>query len=96
MRYNILKFWDKFAKIAEFFLTCGMKASLHILAKNLLISFPPQGKMLNMFNMHRILFSALKKVPIVRSTACQIPTTQQKYTSSKISHCSNWRDAPTP
>ena len=96
MRYNVLKFWDKFGKNCRVFLTSGMKRSLHTLAKNLLILFPAPGKMFNMFNMHIMLFLALKKVPIVRNTPCQIPNTQQKYAPSKISHCFNWRDAPTP
>ena len=96
MRYNVLKFWDKFEKNCRVFLTNGMKGSLHTLAKNLLIPFPQPGKVFNMFNMHRMLFSALEKNQIVRNTPCQIPTTQQKYAPCKISHCSNWRDTPTP
>ena len=96
MRYNVLKFWDRFCKNWRVFLTSGMKGSLHTLAKNLLIPLPPPGKMLSMFNMHRMLFLALKEVPIIRNTPYQIPTTQQKFPLSKISHCSNWRDAPTP
>ena len=96
MRYNVLKFWDKFGKNCRVFLTSGMKGSLHTLAKNLLIPLPPTGKMFNMFNMHRMLFLALKKVPVVRNTLYQIPTTQQEYAPSKISHSSNWRDASTP
>ena len=96
MRYNVLKFWDKFGKNPRVFLTSGMKRSLHTLAKKLLIPLPPPGKMFNMFNTHRMLSLALKMVPIVRNTLYQIPTIQQKYVPSKISHCSNWRDAPTP
>ena len=93
MRYNVLKFCGKFGKNCRVFLTSRMKGSLLTLAKDLLIPFPPSGKM---FNMHRMLFLALRKVPIVRNTPCQIPTMQQKYAPRKISHCSNWRDAPTP
>ena len=80
-------FWNfgtNLAKIAGFFLTSGMKASLHTLAKNLLIPFPPPGKMFNMFNMHRMLLLALKMVSIVRNTPCQIPTIQQKHVPSKF------------
>ena len=95
MRYNVLKFWEKFVKNIRNFLTSGMKGKIYTPAKNLLIPFPPPGKMFNMFNMHRMLFTTLKKVPIVRNTPCQIPTTQQKYAFSKISHYTNWRDAPT-
>ena len=91
MRYKVLKSWDKFGKNCRVFLTGAMKGGFHPLAKNLLITLLT-GKMFNMFNMHRMLFLALKKVPIARNTPYQIPTTQQKYVPSKISHCSNWRD----
>ena len=40
MRYNVLKFWDKFGKNCMAFLTSGMKGSLHPLAKNLLTPLP--------------------------------------------------------
>ena len=82
MRYKVLKFWDKFGKNCRVFLTGRMKGSFHPLAKNLLIPLPTRKKF-NMFNIHRMLFLVLKKVPIFRDTACQTPTTQQKIPPAK-------------
>ena len=91
MRYNVLKFWDKFGKNYRVFLTSGIKKTLHTLDNNFPISLPPPVKM---FNMHKMLFLAFKKGPIFRNTSYQIPLNQQKYATNKISHCSNWKDAP--
>ena len=44
MRYNVLKFSDKFGKNCRVFLTSKMKGSLHTLAKNVLIPLSPPGQ----------------------------------------------------
>ena len=84
MNYEIqsFKILDKFGKNCRVFLTGAMKGSFHPLAKNLLIPLPT-GKMFNMFNMQRMLFLALKKVPIFRNTACRTRATQQKMPPAK-------------
>ena len=46
--------------------------------------------------MDRMLFLTLKKVQMVKITPLQIPKIQQKSWPSKIFHCHNWRDPPTP
>ena len=72
MRHSFGKIGTNLAKTAGFSLLVRWKgASTH---KPKICSFPsPPRKMFSMFNIHRRLFLALKKVPIVRNTPCHIP-----------------------
>ena len=52
-----------------------------------------------MLNINRMLFLALKKVQMVKTTSCQIHATQQKipsYKTSHFPHCLDEDNSPTP
>ena len=95
MRYKVLKFWDKFGKNCRVLLTGGMKGSFHPLVKNLLISLPTRKNVQYVQYAQNVVFSFEKGSNFQKHflSDSHHPTENAPY---KMSHCLNWRDAPTP